>query len=126
MRRIRPAALPRTPRPPAANVWRLVAVARPWLAGAVIVGLGQAVLLVAQADVLARLLAAALYRALTAPEATGDCLRVAILALGQGSLGWAWETCTEAAARRARTATRRRELAARLRAAAPGLAPGGQ
>jgi ABC-type transport system involved in cytochrome bd biosynthesis fused ATPase/permease subunit len=95
-------------------------VARPWLAGAVIVGLGQAVLLVAQADVLARLLAAALYRELTAPEAAGDCLRVALLALGHGSLGWAWEACTEAAARRARMATRRRELAASLRLASPG------
>jgi hypothetical protein len=36
-------------------------VARPWLAGAVAVGVGQAVLLVAQADVLARLLTGALY-----------------------------------------------------------------
>jgi ABC-type transport system involved in cytochrome bd biosynthesis fused ATPase/permease subunit len=121
MRRTRPAALARTPRPLAADVWRLVAVARPWLAGAVIVGLGQAVLLVAQADVLARLLAAALYRGLTAQEAAADCLRVALLALGQGSLGWAWEACTEAAARRARMATRRRELAASLRLASPGL-----
>src|SRR5580693_2823529 len=112
MRRIRPAALARAPRLSAADVWRLVAVARPWLAGAVIVGLGQAVLLVAQADVLARLLAAALYRELTAPEVTGDCLLVVTLALGQGSLGWAWETCTEAAARRARMATRRRALGA--------------
>lgn len=130
MRRTRPAAPARTPRPPAADVWRLVAVARPWLAGAVIVGLGQAVLLVAQADVLARLLAAALYRGLTAPEAAGDCLRVALLALGQGSLGWAWEACTEVAARRARMATRRRELAASLRLATPGLSaadePGGR
>ena len=91
MRRTRPAAPARIPQPPAADVWRLVAVARPWLAGAVIVGLGQAVLLVAQADVLARLLAAALYRELTAPEAARDCLRVALLALGQGSLGWAWD-----------------------------------
>jgi ABC-type transport system involved in cytochrome bd biosynthesis fused ATPase/permease subunit len=95
-------------------------VARPWLAGAVIVGLGQAVLVVAQADVLARLLSAALYRELTAPEAAGDCLRVALLALGQGSLGWAWEACTEAAARRARMATRRRALAASLRPGSPG------
>ena len=73
MRRTRPAAPARTPRPPAADAWRLAAVARPWLAGAVIVGLGQAVLLVAQADVLTRLLAAALYRKLAAPDAAGDC-----------------------------------------------------
>jgi ABC-type transport system involved in cytochrome bd biosynthesis fused ATPase/permease subunit len=121
MRGTRPAARARSPRSPAADVWRLVAVARPWLAGAVIIGLGQAVLLIAQADVLARLLAAGLYRELTAPEAAGDCLRLALLALGQGSLGWAWEACTEAAARRARTATRRRALAASIRLASPGL-----
>jgi len=125
MRRTRPAALARTPRPSAADVWRLVAVARPWLAGAVIVGIGQAVLLVAQADVLARLLAGALYRELTAPEAAGDCLRVALLAFGQGSLGWAWEACTEAAARRARVATRQRVLAASVRLAPQGLSAAG-
>jgi ABC-type transport system involved in cytochrome bd biosynthesis fused ATPase/permease subunit len=81
----------------------------------VIVGFGQAVLLVVQADILAQLLAGALYRELTGPEATGDCLRIALVALGQGSLGWAWEACTEAAARRARAATRRRALAASIR-----------
>jgi ABC-type transport system involved in cytochrome bd biosynthesis fused ATPase/permease subunit len=111
----------RTLRPPTADVWRLVAAAGPCLPGAVVVGLGQAVLLVVQADVLARLLAAALYRNLTAPEAAGDCLRVALLAIGQGSLGWVWEACTEAAARRARMATRRRELRASLRLASSGL-----
>jgi ABC-type transport system involved in cytochrome bd biosynthesis fused ATPase/permease subunit len=121
VRRVRPAASGRTPRPSAADVWRLVAVARPLLAGAVCVGLGQAVLLVAQADILARLLADALYRGLTGPEAAGDCLRIVVLALGQGSLGWAWEACAEAAARRVRAATRRRALAASLRLAWPGL-----
>ena len=124
MRRIGPAAPARTPQPPAADVWRLVAVARPWLAGAVSVGLGQAVLLVAQADVLARLLADALYRGLTRPEAAGDCLRIALLAVGQGALGWAWEACAETAARRARVATRRRALAASVRLASPGLSAG--
>jgi ABC-type transport system involved in cytochrome bd biosynthesis fused ATPase/permease subunit len=121
VRRTRPATLAQTPRPSAADIWRLVAAARPWLAGAVIVGFGQAVLLVAQADVLARLLAGALYQELTAPEAAGDCLRVALLALGQGSLGWAWEAFTEAAARRARMATRQRALAASVRLASAGL-----
>lgn len=121
MRRIRPAAAGRTPQPSAADGWRLVAVARPWLAGAVIIGLGQAVLLVAQAGILARLLADALYWRLTRPAAAGDCLRIALLALGQGWLGWAWEACTEAAARRARVATRRRALAASVRLASPGL-----
>jgi ATP-binding cassette, subfamily C, bacterial CydD len=121
MRRTRAGAADRTPRPRAAGIWPLVAVARPWLAGAVIVGLGQAVFLVVQADILARLLAGALYRGLTRPEAAGDCLRIALVALGQGSLGWAWEACTEAAARRARVATRRRALAASVRVASPGL-----
>ena len=112
----------RTARPPTADVWRLVAAAGPCLPGAVVVGLGQTVLLVAQADVLGRLLAAALYRDLAAPAAAEDCLRIALLAIGQGSLGWAWEACTEAAARRARTATRQRELGASLRLASSGLA----
>ena len=48
-----------------AELWQLVAVARPWLAGAVAVGVGQAVLLVAQAAILARLLADALYGGLS-------------------------------------------------------------
>jgi len=125
MRRAGPAVPARAPRSPAAGIWPLAAAARPWLAGAVIVGLGQAVLLVAQADVLARLLAGALYRELTAPEAAEDCLRVALLALGQGSLGWAWEACTEAAARRARMATRRRALEASVRLASAGLSAAG-
>lgn len=102
-------------RPPTADVWQLTAAARPWLAGAVSVGLGQAVLLVAQAQILAGLLAGALYHGLTGPAVAWDCLRVACLALGQGSLGWAWEACTEAAARRARAVTRQRALASSIR-----------
>ena len=42
------------------GAWRLVGRARWWLAGAAGVGFGQAVLLVAQASVLARLLAGAM------------------------------------------------------------------
>jgi len=42
------------------GAWRLVGGARWWLAGAAGVGFGQAVLLVAQASVLARLLAGAM------------------------------------------------------------------
>lgn len=125
MRRAGPAVPAWAPRPPTAGIWWLVAVAWPWLAGAVIVGLGQAVLLVAQADVLARLLAGALYRELTGPAAAGDCLLAASLALGQGSLGWAWEACTEAAARRARMATRRRAVEASVHLASAGLSAAG-
>jgi ABC-type transport system involved in cytochrome bd biosynthesis fused ATPase/permease subunit len=125
MRRAGPAVPAWAPRSPAAGIWPLVAAARPWLAGAVIVGLGQAVLLIAQADVIARLLAGALYRELTGPAAAGDCLRAALLALGQGSLGWAWEGCTEAAARRARMTTRRRALEASVHLAAGGLSAAG-
>jgi hypothetical protein len=75
------------PRLPPAEVWRLVAVARPWLAGAVVVGIGQAVLLVAQAGILARLLAHAFYGGLSSHAAAGDCLRIVVLAVGQGVLG---------------------------------------
>jgi ATP-binding cassette, subfamily C, bacterial CydD len=109
-------------RPPAGGIGRLVAVARPWLAGAVAVGLGQAVLLVVQAEVLARLLAAALYHGLSSRAAARDSLLLVLLALGQALAGWAWEACTEAAARRARAAARRRALAATLNPAA-GLNP---
>jgi ABC-type transport system involved in cytochrome bd biosynthesis fused ATPase/permease subunit len=105
----------------AAEVRPLIAVARPWLAGAVLVGLGQSVLLVVQAHILSQLLADALDHGLTARAAAQDSLRVASLALGQGLLGWAWEACTEAAARRARAATRRRALARAIRLAASGL-----
>lgn len=125
MRRAGPAVPAWAPRSRTAGIWPLVAVARPWLAGAVIVGLGQAVLLVAQADILARLLAGALYRGLTGPAAAGDCLRIALLALGQGSLGWAWEACTEAAARRARMTTRQRALEASVHLASAGLSAAG-
>ncbi len=93
-------------------------MARPWLAGAIVVGLGQALLLVAQADVLARLLSGALYHGLTAQAAATGSAEVAVLALGQGLLGWAWEAATEAAARRARAVTRQRALAAAIRVAA--------
>ena len=125
MRRAGPAVPAWAARPPAAGIWRLIAAARPWLAGAVIVGLGQAVLLVAQADILARLLAGALYRGVTGPEAAGDCLRIALLAVGQGCLGWAWEACAETAARRARAATRQRALAASISLTSPGLSADG-
>ena len=101
-----------------AELWRLVAVARPWLAGAVAVGVGQAVLLVAQAAILARLLADALYGGLSGHAAADDVLLIALLAVGRGVLGWAWEACTEAAARRARAATRRRALATAIGLAA--------
>ena len=101
-----------------AELWQLVAVARPWLAGAVAVGVGQAVLLVAQAAILARLLADALYGGLSGHAAADDVLLIALLAVGRGVLGWAWEACTEAAARRARAATRRRALATAIGLAA--------
>ena len=94
-------------------------MARPWLAGAVAVGVGQAILLVAQADILARLLADALYGGLSGHAAVGDGLRIVLLAVGRGVLGWAWEACTEAAARRARAATRRRALATAIGLVAP-------
>jgi ABC-type transport system involved in cytochrome bd biosynthesis fused ATPase/permease subunit len=97
-----------------AEVVRLVAPARAWLAGAVAVGLGQAVMLVVQAGTLAGLLAGAFDGTLTGRAAAADCVRVAALAAGQGLSGWAWETCTEAAARRVRVATRRRALTAAI------------
>jgi ABC-type transport system involved in cytochrome bd biosynthesis fused ATPase/permease subunit len=101
-----------------AEVRPLVAVARPWLAGAIAVGVGQAVLLVAQAAVLARLLADALYGELSAAAAAQAAIAVALLAVGQGLAGWAWEAYTEAASRRSRAATRRRALARAIRLAA--------
>lgn len=97
-----------------AEVVRLVAPARAWIAGAAAVGLGQAVLLVVQAGILAGLLADAFDGALTGRAAAVDCVRVAALAAGQGLSGWAWEACTEAAARRVRAATRRRALTAAI------------
>jgi ABC-type transport system involved in cytochrome bd biosynthesis fused ATPase/permease subunit len=110
----------RGPRPAAGEIRRLAAVARPWLTGAVLIGLGQAVLLTAQAAVLAVLLATAMRHQLTTGLATRDALLIAGLTLGQGLLGWAWEAATEAAARRARAVTRHRALAGAVQLAAAG------
>jgi ABC-type transport system involved in cytochrome bd biosynthesis fused ATPase/permease subunit len=110
----------RGPRPAAGEIRRLAAVARPWLAGAVITGLSQAILLTAQAAVLAGLLATAMRHQLTARLAARDALLIAGLALGQALLGWAWDAAAEAAVRRARAVTRRRALAGALRLAAAG------
>jgi ATP-binding cassette subfamily C protein CydD len=111
---------------PAAQVRRLAAPARPWLAGAVAVGLGEGVLLIAQAAVLARLLSSALYGGLTARATVQGSLVLLLLAAGQGLAGWAWEACTEAAARRARGAARQQALAHGIRlAAAHGSGRGG-
>jgi ATP-binding cassette subfamily C protein CydD len=110
-----------------AELWRQVAGARPWLAGAVAVGLSQAVLLVAQAGVLARLLTGALDGGISARAVTADVLLIASLAVGQALSGWAWEACTEAAARRTRAAVRCRALAAAMDPADPmgPMSPGG-
>jgi ABC-type transport system involved in cytochrome bd biosynthesis fused ATPase/permease subunit len=113
-----PASPGRRQRLPGTDVRLLVDVARPWLAGAIAVGVGQSLLLVAQAAVLARLLSAALSGGLTARATTEDSLLVVLLALGQGLAGWAWETCTERAAQRARGAARQRALARSIRLAA--------
>jgi len=121
-----PASPGRRQRLPVGQMRLLVDVARPWLASAIAVGLAQSLLLVGQAVVLARLLSSALYGGLTAPAAAGDSLLVALLALGQGLTGWAWETCTEAAARRARGAARQRALARAIRLAAASEAPLGR
>jgi ABC-type transport system involved in cytochrome bd biosynthesis fused ATPase/permease subunit len=82
-----PASPGRRQRLPGADVRLLVDVARPWLAGAIAVGVGQSLLLVAQAAVLARLLSAALSGGLTARATTEDSLLVVLLALGQGLAG---------------------------------------
>jgi ATP-binding cassette subfamily C protein CydD len=121
----RPAAPGGRPSRPAAEIWRLVALARPWLAGAVLVGLGQAVLLVAQAAILARLLTGAMASGLSGGTAAVDCVWLIVLAVGQGVLGWAWEAVTEAAARRVRAATRRQALTTAIRLAASGQSPEG-
>ncbi len=115
--RARPAGR-RGSRPAAAGIRPLAAVARPWLAAAIAVGLGQAVLLVVQAAVLSRLLSAAIYGGLTAAAAARASAAVALLALGQGLGSWAWEAATDAAARRATAATRRRALGTAIRRAA--------
>ena len=101
----------------------LPAGARAWLAGAVAVGLAQAVLLVAQADILARLLTGAFYGGISGRAVTGYCAAIASLALGQALFTWAWEACTEAGARRTRAAVRRCALAAAMDPVSPiGLA----
>jgi ABC-type transport system involved in cytochrome bd biosynthesis fused ATPase/permease subunit len=100
-----------------AGIRPLVAVARPWLAAAIAVGFGQAVLLIVQAAVLAQVLSAAIDGGLTAAAAARASAAVALLALGQGLGGWAWETATEAAARRATAATRREVLGSAIRRA---------
>ena len=113
-----------------AGAWRLVGGARWWLAGAAGVGFGQAVLLVAQASVLARLLAGAMDGGLSAGAVDRGVLLIVLFAGGQAVAGWAWEACAEAAARRVRAEARRRALAAAMdpRAAPEGwleLGPGG-
>ena len=106
-----------------AAVRLLPAGARAWLAGAVAVGLAQAVLLVAQAGILARQLTGAFYGGISGHAVTGYCAAIASLALGQALFTWAWEACTEAAARRTRAAVRRWALAAALDPVSPiGLA----
>jgi len=110
----------RAPVADSTEIRRLIAVARPWLAGAVAVGLGQALLLVAQAAVLSRLLATALYGGLTASAAVRASAAIGLLAAGQGLGGWAWEAWTESGARRARSATRRQAVARAVRLAAAG------
>ena len=112
------------------GAWRLVGRARWWLAGAAGVGFGQAVLLVAQASVLARLLAGAMGGGLSAGAVGRDVALIVLFAGGQAAAGWAWEACTEAAARRVRAEARRRALAAAIDARAapegwPELGPGG-
>ena len=112
------------------GAWRLVGGARWWLAGAAGVGFGQAVLLVAQASVLARLLAGAMDRGLSAGAVDRGVLLIVLFAGGQAVAGWAWEACAEAAARRVRAEARRRALAAAMDARDapegwPELGPGG-
>ena len=112
------------------GAWRLVGRARWWLAGAAGMGFGQAVLLVAQASVLARLLAGAMDGGLSAGAVGRDVALIVLFAGGQAVAGWAWEACAEAAARRVRAQARRRALAAAMDARAapqgwPELGPGG-
>ena len=95
-----------------------------WLAGSIGVGLGQAVLLIAQAHVLSGLLAAALDGRATASAAARSGTGVALLAAAQGLAAWAWETCTESASRRARSSIRLRATLSAVRQAATGRARG--
>jgi ABC-type transport system involved in cytochrome bd biosynthesis fused ATPase/permease subunit len=124
MRPAQPAASGRRQRLPRAQVSWLADVARPWLTGAIVVGVGQSLLVLAQAVVLARLLSGALTGGLTGRATTADGVLLALLALGQALTGWAWETCTEGAARRARGAARQRALADGIRFAASGRIDG--
>src|ERR1700759_3039782 len=104
------------------GAWRLVGGARWWLAGAAGGGFGQAGLLVAQASVLARLLAGAMDGGLFAGAVERGVRLIVLFAGGQAVAGWAWEACAEAAARRVRAEARRRALAGALGARA---GPGG-
>jgi ATP-binding cassette subfamily C protein/ATP-binding cassette subfamily C protein CydD len=102
-------------------------LALPWLAGAVAVGVAQALLLIGLATVLARLLAGALSGGLTARAIAADSRLFLLLAVAQGLAGWAWEICVETAARRARGAVRQRAVAQAIcLAAAQGGLPGGR
>jgi len=114
---VRPSRSAAPGQPQAGQVRRLAGLSRAWLAGAVAAGVVQAVLVLAQAAVLARLLSAALSGALTGPAAAAAGLLVVLLAVGQALAGWAWETCTESAARRVRGALRQRALARAIQAA---------
>jgi ABC-type transport system involved in cytochrome bd biosynthesis fused ATPase/permease subunit len=98
-----------------------------WLPGAVAVGVVQALLLVALATVLARLLAGALSAGLTPRATVTASLLIMLLTAGQALAGWAWEICVEGAARRARAAVRQRAVtqAIHLVAALDGPGPGG-
>ncbi len=96
-----------------------------WLAGAIGVGLGQAVLLIAQAHVLSGLLAAALGGRANVSAAARAGAAVALLAAAQGLAAWAWEACTESASRRARSVIRLRATMSAVRQAATGRARGG-
>src|SRR5690242_21946416 len=94
-----------------AGAWRLVGRARWWLAGAAGVGFGQVVLLVAQASVLARLLAGAMDGGLSAGAVGREVLLIVLFAGEQAGVGWAWEACAEAGLR-VRAVARRWALAA--------------
>jgi ABC-type transport system involved in cytochrome bd biosynthesis fused ATPase/permease subunit len=88
------------------------------MAGAVAAGLGQAAALIAQAAVLSGLLAAALRGELAMRGAVRASLAVLVLGAVQGLACWAWETCADGTARRARSAARRAALIRAMRLAA--------